>query len=273
MNSLYNVVGLSKQAVFNHLRRETELQEKMLRLLPEADKLRAAHPGCGVETMYDLLLPTWVGRDRFVAYMMDLGYKVQHRRKYHRTTYAVRVDYVNLIEGLVLDNIDQVWQSDITYYRIGDRHFYLNFILDVYSRRILGYHTSDSLRASANLASLRMAFGNRAKDLSGLIHHSDRGSQYTDHRYIQMLKSRNIRISMCQSAQENAYVERLHGVIKNEYLLYREIGSLTQLKTEFRKTVNHYNYHRPIKVLGKRSPVDFENSTDVGQYKLRIFSK
>src|SRR5699024_4694017 len=103
----------------------------------------------------------------------------------------------NLIEGRVVSGPNQVWQSDITFIKVGETFYYLTFIIDVYSRRIVGYAVSKNLRAEANLRALKQALANcSTAQLKGLVHHSDRGSQYTDGRYLALLRRHNICISM-----------------------------------------------------------------------------
>ena len=162
----------------------------------------------------------------------------------------------------MLNRANQLWQSDITYFRIGDNFYYLTFIVDVYTRMIVGYCVSKNLRAEANLKALKMALkSRRGSSLEGLIHHSDRGSQYGNKEYLALLKSKGITISMGEKAQSNAYAERINGIIKNEYLNYKSIDSFSKLKTETRKAVQHYNSKRIHRSLpGKISPSSFEKS-------------
>src|SRR5699024_1371596 len=119
-----------------------------------------------------------------------------------------------------------VWQSDITYIPMGDRFYYVVFIVDIYSKRIVGYKVSSNMRATANYEALAMALKVHA---AALIHHSDRGSQYASSGYIDKLKSSGTRISMGLTAQENAYVERLNRTIKDEYLDHWKPRTFDQL--------------------------------------------
>ena len=127
--------------------------------------------------MYYQLNPEWIGRDRFMKLFTSLGYCLNAHKKFIKTTLPVPITYPNLIEGLLVFGVNTVWQSDITYYRIGEEMYYLVFIEDIYSRRILGYKASNHMRAQANIQALTMAFQTRNCDLTGTIHHSDRGSQ------------------------------------------------------------------------------------------------
>lgn len=191
--------------------------------------------------------------------MMELGYGIRRTRNKMRTTFPAHKVFGNLIEGRVMTGPNQVWQSDITYIKVGDRFYYLTFIIDVYSRRIVGYAVSDNLRADANLQALRMA---RAKfspaELAGLVHHSDRGSQYIDGRYLALLRSNGILISMGKIAQDNAFAERINGTIKNEYLLPKRPACFRQLTRLAKQAVNDYNTIRQHNALGRKTPEVYE---------------
>lgn len=186
-----------------------------------------------------MLNPSWIGRDNFIELLMSLGYRVQKQKNYCRTTYSIKNNYYpNLIEGMELTGINQVVQTDITYYWINGKFCYITFLIDVYSRRITGYYASGNLRVEANIKALKMLFKERKDfDLSLLIHHSDRDGQYIDKGYIKLLNENAITPSMCLKATENAYSERVNGTIKNEYLKYRDINTLDQLKRELKKAV------------------------------------
>lgn len=111
MNSLYRMLGISKQAVYQFQKSQAVFDAKMECLLFEAEELRQEHPGCGVEKMYDTLMPDFMGRDRFIDVFMDLGYRVKKNKNYIRTTHPVHSEYKNLIEGTWVTGPNQVWQS------------------------------------------------------------------------------------------------------------------------------------------------------------------
>jgi len=257
---LYQVIDISKQAVQQHQKRQTVFDEQLAHLIIEVDILRASHPGCGIEKMYHTLRPNFIGRDRFIDIFMELGYRVNKPKNFIKTTFSVYCKYKNLIDGLLVTRINQVVQSDITYIHINGKFYYLVFIIDVYSKRIVGYQASDHLRASANLAALQQLFRLRGKSqLAGLIHHSDRGSQYVANKYIKLLTKTNCFISMGLDARQNAYAERVNGIIKNEYLKHWDIPDFKTLKLKLRRAVNHYNHHRQHNHLPPRmSPIQFE---------------
>lgn len=254
LNSLYKEIGLTKQAVAQYDVRQKIFDNKTAQLVLEADELREDHPGCGVEKMYYTLNPDFIGRDRFIELMMELGYRLKRKRNYRRTTIASKIYYPNLIKGMKVDRASMVWQSDITYIPIGNRHYYAVFIIDVYTKKIVGYKVSDNMRAQANMDALNMALN---ENDAPLIHHSDRGSQYTYKEYIGLLKSNGSQISMALSAQDNAYAERINRTIKEEYLDHWKPQTFKQLKRMTAKAVTNYNSKRLHNNNDRMSPEKF----------------
>lgn len=269
MNSLYQTTGISKQAVDQYARRQDAFDKKVTELIMEADELRASHPGCGVEKMYYTLRPDFIGRDRFVDLFMDLGYRLKRKKNYRVTTRVGPYYYENLIAGKSVHEPSEVWQSDITYIRVGERYYYAVFIIDVYTRKIVGYQVSDHMRATANIQALKMAL--KTHD-APKIHHSDRGSQYIYEGYVKLLKSNNTKISMGEKAQQNAYAERINGTVKNEFIAYWKPKTLKQLKTQVRKAVAYYNDKRPHNNLQKLSPKAFDKKLGKNNKPMTIFN-
>jgi len=256
MNQLYEGIGISKQAVHQYARRQRIFDHRLMELMSEADDLRRDHPGCGVEKMYYTLKPDFIGRDRFVKTFMQLGYRLKRKKNYRRTTIAGNIYYPNKIKGIEINAPSVVWQSDITYYRVGDKFYYAVFIIDVYTKKIVGYEVSDNMRGTANVKALKMALqDNKAPK----IHHSDRGSQYTYKSYTELLKSHTTTISMALSAQDNAYAERINRTIKEEYLDHWKPQTFNQLKSQVNKAVKNYNNNRSHAHLEKRNPEEFIN--------------
>lgn len=254
LNSLYREVGLTKQAVAQYDARQKIFDNKTAQLVLEADELRKDHPGCGVEKMYYTLKPDFIGRDRFIELMMELGYRLKLKKNYRRTTVASKIYYPNLIKGMEIDRPSMVWQSDITYIPVGQKHYYAVFILDVYTKKIVGYKVSDHMRAQANLDALNMAL---KENDPPLIHHSDRGSQYTYEGYIELLEHNGSKISMALCAQDNAFAERINRTIKEEYLDHWNPKDLGQLKRMTAKAVRNYNNKRIHNNNDRMSPEEF----------------
>lgn len=256
MNQLYNTIGISKQGVIQYNTRQKIFDQKVMQMIFEADELREEHPGCGVEKMYYTLKPDFIGRDRFIELMMELGYRLKRKQNYKRTTIASKIYYPNLIKGMQIDRPSMVWQSDITYIPIGTQHYYAVFIIDVYTKKIVGYKVSNHMRAQANMDALKMAL----KDHDApMIHHSDRGSQYTYKEYVRLLKSNGSQISMALSAHDNAYAERINRTIKEEYLDHWKLQTFNQLKRMMSKAVKNYNTRRIHNNNERMSPEKFIN--------------
>ena len=256
MNKLYSTIGISKQAVVQYNARQKVFDTKVGQLILEADELREDHPGCGVEKMYYTLQPNFIGRDRFVELMMDVGYRLEYKKNYKRTTIASKIYYPNLIKGMEVDRSSMVWQSDITYIPIGNKHYYAVFIIDVYTKKIVGYKVSDNMRAQANVDALQMAL--KTND-APLVHHSDRGGQYIYKEYTALLRKNGARISMALSAQDNAYAERINRTIKEEYLDHWKPQTFNQLKRMTAKAVKNYNTKRIHNNNDRMSPEKFIN--------------
>lgn len=202
------------------------------------------------------------GRDKTERVLLNSGFRIMRKLKYIRTTDRQEQMYFpNLIQGLILNNKNQVIQTDITYYSIGEDHYYIVFIIDVYTRFITGYNVSNTLKATENIKALEMLLKVRAEDdLTGMIHHSDKGSQYIDKKYLSLISTYDMSISMCDYAWENAYSERINRTIKEEYLETRPISSLSQLKKEVKRAVYLYNHERAHTNLYKQmSPAQFES--------------
>ncbi len=259
-------MGISKQAVHQYAKRQAQFDQRLQHLVIQADELRRTHPGCGVEKMYYTIKPDFIGRDRFIKTFMALGYRVKHKKNYRKTTIASKLYYPNLIKGLKVNAPNCVWQSDITFIQVGYSFYYAVFIIDIYTKTIVGYKVSDHMRASANVKALEMALN---KNKAPQIHHSDRGSQYTYKGYVALLNNNGTKVSMGLSAQDNAYAERINRTIKDEYLNYWKPQSFAQLKRMVHKAVKNYNMRRIHNNLDRLSPTQFQKQWDSLDYTQR----
>jgi putative transposase len=260
MKDLYQIVGISKQALWSHARRQQKLSAVEEAVVDHIKHIRKTHKRMGCRRMYyydpDFAL---VGRDHFEQIGLENGFRLKRRRNVHRTTWSQRVEvYSNKIAGLEINGINQVWQSDIFYITIEGRTYYGIDIVDVYSRRLLALIVSQSMAADQLVKALRMAISVRkGSDLRGCIFHSDRGSQYIDGKVKQLMQDQQMIRSMGLLPQENAYIERLQGTLKEEYF---EAITLTEqnLSQQVKKVVSLYNDKRPHSSLGMMTPHAFE---------------
>jgi putative transposase len=256
------VVGVSKQAhAQNHANRLIE-EVHYKDILEAIARIRLSHPVMGLKKVFHKLKPISIGRDQFIALAQSANLGVQMPKNYQRTTFSTKSNrYKNLLNDLLLDDINKVWVSDITYFWVVDRFYYITLIMDIYSRKIVGYQAAASLVATANVAALNMAIKYRKTcDLQGLIHHSDKGTQYVFKEYTDILETLKAQISMCNIVYENSHSERINGIIKNEYLEHRNILNLEQLIRHLSKDIKLYNEDRPHWELNMMTPVEFENS-------------
>ena len=274
MNSLYRVTGTSRQAFHQYLDKQMLILDEQQQLLPVISQIRADHPRLSVRRMYGMLNPQSMGRDKFEQFCYVYGFKLAVKRAYQRTTNSLGVTrFENLISGIELTGINQVWVSDITYYRIAERFYYITFILDLHSRFIVGYAVSVGLLTEqTTIPALNMALKLRSPS-SSLIFHSDGGGQYYCKAFLAITKSWQIENSMCESVYENAHAERINGTIKNDYLAYYAPKDYIQLVTLTEKAVTMYNFHRPHLSLGNKSPSTYELSTKSTRLKKEKRSK
>lgn len=141
---------------------------------------------------------------------------------------------------------EQVWVSDITYLRTEKGFIYLFLVTDAYSRKIMGYHLSQSLKASGCISALRMAMHQRQYGKRPLVHHSDRGIQYCCDAYVELLQRNHIQISMTQSGSpyDNAVAERVNGILKTELGLYATFPSYSMAVEPVCRAIEKYNNKR-----------------------------
>lgn len=261
MTAIYIIAGTSKQAHWSCLKRHQEREDQFLLLEALLAEERQKHPAMSLKKLYRRLAPGFVGRDIFIAWCMANGFETQLPRRFHATTQSDGPSYYpNLCHNLILIDINQLWVSDITYFKIGDVFFYIVFIMDVYSRKILGYHASDKMLAQANCHALRMALRSRGIDhyQQRLIHQSDKGGQYRSSVYTTILDEHGIRPSMGNCVFDNAHMESLNGIMKNEYLKHRSISSGQDLIRFLHQDVHLYNDERPHGSLDMMTPNEFE---------------
>ncbi len=257
MSSLYSISGVSKQAHHQYMSRDQLKQDRTALYIQLVEQARMLHPVIGLAKVYYLFKPEGIGRDSFVNLATWAGYALDKAPLVSWKGEKV-IPYQNLLSGKFFRDINQVWVTDITYYKIGADYYYISMIMDLYSRRILSCLVADSLHAIHSIKVLRLALKERklAKE-HHLIHHSDKGSQYTSIDYIKLLKKNHIGISMCNSVFENTAMERLNGIIKNDYLIHWSPKSFSHLKRLLKRAVDNYN-HCPHGSLAMLSPIQFE---------------
>ena len=261
MKDLYQYLGCSKQAHHQWLKRQNKRMDQWLLLEPILMQWREKHPCMSLKKLYVVLKPDFIGRDKFIEYGMEHGFEAFRYAKIPKTTLpGTQKTYPNLLIDLSINDINQVWVSDTTYFKVNDEWQYLTFIMDLYSRRLIGYHAASNLLAQANVETLKVALNQRniSNFQEQLIHHSDRGSQYKSLDYTKALTEAGIRISMGRIVYDNIHIERTHQTIKGEYLIHRNIRNKKDLDKHLVESVRLYNEERPHTALGMKTPLEFE---------------
>ena len=167
--------------------------------------------------------------------------------------------YPNLARNLVMTGMDQLWQADVTYIRLREEFVFLAVILDAFSRRVIGWALDRTLEDELTLAALRMALRQRSIQ-PGLVHHSDRGSQYASNDYTDLLKARGIKISMSRKGNpwDNAACESFMKTLKYEEVLRNEYRDLAEARASIHRFLEKvYNQKRLHSALDYVPPAEF----------------
>lgn len=190
------------------------------------------------------------------------GFKVSTTDSNHQS----RI-YPNLVHGMEVSRPDQLWVADITYVRIATCFVYLAAILDVFSRRVIGWAISKRIDTDLCLAALQMAIENRNPG-SEVIHHSDRGVQYASDAYVQLLNEHGVQISMSRKGccWDNAHMESFFGTLKREEVHLRDYETFTDVILSLPKFIEDlYNEKRRHSSLGGLTPMEFEDKWRSGE--------
>ena len=263
LNVLYRAVGTSTQAFHQRLQHEQSIVARLKTLMTLVLEIREDHPVMALRTIHSKLRNPGIGRDLFEAHFKALGFGVPRRVNYQKTTDSRGVSkFENIACGVELVRLNQVWVSDITYFSINGKFYYITFILDAFSRKIVGHKASKRLfTQSSTLPALKMAIKARKINKEkgqNLIFHSDGGGQYFEKDFVSELRKKNIASSMAETVYENAKAERVNGIIKNNYLVHWRIHSFEMLEKMLDRAVRLYNSEKPHEALGKMTPEEFE---------------
>jgi transposase InsO family protein len=216
MNEVYRFAGTTKQNVHQRLNIQLKRREEKGQLRVILGQVREDHPGMGCKALYRKVKPLTMGRDKFYEFYRSHGFGIVPKRSFKRTTDSSGVvRFPNLVKDFELTGINQIWVSDITYYEMNGNFYYLTFVMDQYSRRIIGYSASATLRTvDTTVPALKMALTRITGDeVIKPIIHSDGGGQYYSKDFLRVTNG-CLRNSMCETVYENPYAERINGTIK-----------------------------------------------------------
>jgi putative transposase len=261
------LLGLTRQAFYQHFWQEEFTSIEHSLVLEEVLRIRSRHRHMGGRKLHELLQPFMLehqikmGRDALFN-LLQSNYLLVRRRKrrvYTTQSFHWLRKYPNRIKEFTPQKVNELWVSDITYWKVKTGYVYISLITDAFSHKIVGYHLADSLESIATLQALKMAIESLPENHIGLIHHSDRGIQYCSNEYVSLLSDNNIVISMTENGDpyENAVAERVNGILKEEYLYDYSVQDISQAKLVLDCVIKLYNDERPHMSCYYQTPAVF----------------
>jgi hypothetical protein len=250
---LCGLFGKTRQALYDTQWRQADelMQEELIVTMVIETRKELRLPKLGSVKLYNLLKGKItehgmkLGRDAFLRILQNNDLLVKKKKKYAITTMSKHYfkKWSNLIQNIEIQHAEQVWVCDITYLRTQTGFVYLSLITDAYSRKIMGFHLSQELKARGCIIALKKALKERQYPDRKLIHHSDRGIQYCCDQYVSLLLENDIQISMTQSGSpyDNAIAERINGLLKTELGLDKTFKSYFEALEPLANAIYSYN--------------------------------
>lgn len=269
---------MSRQVYYRRIRSVKRRKTTAQRVLDLVKEIRLQMPRIGTRKLYFLLYDELknlgVGRDLLFRILKANHMLIIPKRRYHVTTNSHHRfrKHKNLIENVVPQQPEQIWVSDITY--VGNRQnpMYLALVTDAYSKKIVGYDLSNSLDVKGSLRALSKAIKGREYQDNILIHHSDRGLQYCSNEYQKKLRKSKLKCSMTESYDPyaNAIAERVNGILKGEFIGYKNNLSIEIMRKLISDSINVYNNLRPHYSCFYKTPEQMHNQK---QIKIKTYKK
>lgn len=263
------VLNLARSGYYAWCEGQSSCRAKENRILSEQmiDIFEASRGTYGSPRLHAALLARGfkVGLNRVVRLMVELGLRARAKRKFKVTTdseHAFPIADNLLNRAFKTVEPDRVWVADMTYIWTGQGWLYLAVIIDLFSRRVVGWSMADHMRTELVVTALKAALGQRKASPQGLMFHSDRGSQYASADYQRALQSSNIQGSMSRRANcwDNAVAESFFGTIKTELIHPRIFSDRAEARTVIAEWIEvFYNRQRIHSTIGFLSPVQFED--------------
>lgn len=259
------LAGVSRASFYRDWEQKAPREAEMA-LRDAVQRMALAHRDHGYRRITPLIQRAGfvVGEEKVRRILRSDNLLAVRRRKFVVTTDAqhrFRV-HPNLAESLELTAINQLWVADITYIRLRREPVFLAVVLDAFSRKAIGWELGRSLETKLPMAALEAAIANRHPQ-PGLVHHSDRGTQYASNEYVKRLEACGAHLSMSRPASpwENGKCESFIKTLKREQIDARRYGSFTELRDHVEEFIEQiYNKVRLHSALGYHSPDEFEQS-------------
>ncbi|MBL9170471.1 MAG: IS3 family transposase [Verrucomicrobiales bacterium] len=258
------IVGMTPQNYYarRHQRRRQQVDVDLMLGLVRAE--RREQPRLGTRKVYHLIKPELkkagvkIGRDRVFKELKKAELLVARKQsQWPKTThYNENLPvFKNLVKDRKVTRRNQVWVADITYIRTEESFLYLALVTDKWSRKIVGFHLSESLEVEVVIKALNLGLKS-LKPSEKPIHHSDRGCQYASHTFVQRIREAGLRMSMTEMdhCAENSMAERVNGILKQEYWLDATFPDSSRAKQACAEAIRLYNMRRPHKNLAMKTP-------------------
>ncbi len=259
------MIGISRATYYNKPIREAKQLQRDLELKNIIEEIHSELPGYGYRRVREHLLREGktvnTKRIRRVMKKFNLFSCIKKMFKQRGSHTSVKLVYPNLVRGKKLTGPNQVWATDITFIKLVNEYVYLSAIIDVYTRKIVGWAVSRDLSHKFCLKSLAVAV-NRYSPPEGIIHHSDRGVQYCCEDYVEYLLKNKFQISMsrCATPEDNAYIESFFKTLKKEEVYFKNYKVFNDIKDNLPRFIEEvYNTKRLHSSLGYKTPSEFEN--------------
>ena len=246
------LLGLSRASLYY---RPVPVPERDLKLMRRIDELHLEFPFAGARMLRDFLNREGepVGRKHVATLMRRMGIEAIYRKRNTSRPHPGHPVYPYLLRGLAIDRPNQVWATDVTYIPMAKGFVYLVAVMDWYTRRVLAWRLSNSLTADFCIEALQEALGRYG---APEIFNTDQGSQFTCPAFTEVLKAKDIAISMDGKGcwRDNVFVERLWKSIKYEEVYLHAYESVSAAKAGLGRYITFYNTRRPHASLDRRTP-------------------
>lgn len=262
------LLGVSRSGYYRWLRSGSSTNNDDVLLREEIQRVAVEYPGYGYRRISaELRYRGFSVSSRKVLRLMRLDNLLCVRKRFRLCTtdsnHGERV-YANLARDLVVSRVNQLWVSDITYIQLSKEFVFLAVVLDVYSRRCIGWELASHIDTRLTLGALQEALKTRRlDDLEGLVHHSDQGVQYACHEYVRCLEEHGIQVSMSRRGNpyDNAFAESFMKTLKYEEVYLNEYETFKDAMDNIERFIEKvYNQKRLHSSIGYKSPVEFEKT-------------
>ncbi len=268
VNLMCSVLGVSRSGYYAWNKRQPSVRERANRGLRALIRLlhRKSRGTYGYRRVHAALVAQGnsCGLNRVARLMREEGLRPRRRRRYKRTTQSRHnwpVAPNHLAQTFSTSGPNEKWVTDITYIYTAEGWLYLAAVLDLYSRLVVGWAMEPFLTGTLTTKALKMAIANR-QPRPGLLHHSDRGSQYASRSYQHLLSTHEALTSMSRTGNvyDNAPMESFFATLKKDLIHHRSYSTRRQAKADIFEYIEvFYNRQRLHSALGYLSPTAFES--------------